>query len=145
MARWRGAAAVVVSLAGLVGCNTGDSTTPGGPSAAVPIAGPTWRLTSIAGRPVLPGTALTALFSTENRVSGTAGCNNYFGSAKAESGRLAVGPLASTLMACGTDGVMEQEARYLAALQAATRYEIRGDELRLGSSAAETTLVFTAR
>jgi len=30
-------------------------------------------------------------------------------------------------------------------LQAATRYEIRGGELRLGPSAADTTLVFTAR
>jgi len=145
MARWRRAAAVIVSLAGLVGCNSGDSTMPGGPSAAVPIAGPTWRVTSIAGRPVLTGTTLTASFSTENRVSGTAGCNNYFGSAKAESGRLAVGPLASTLMACGTDGVMAQEVQYLATLQAAARYEIQGDELRLGPSTADTTLVFTAR
>jgi len=34
---------------------------------------------------------------------------------------------------------------YLASLQAATSYTIQGDELRLGPSAAEVTLVFASR
>jgi hypothetical protein len=36
---------------------------------------------------------------------------------------------------------MDQETRYLAALQAATRFSVEGDELRLGPGAV-TTLVF---
>lgn len=44
-------------------------------------------------------------------MAGTAGCNHYFGSARAEAGRLWVGPLGSTLMACDPDAVMAQETR----------------------------------
>ena len=40
---------------------------------------------------------------------------------------------------------MTQEYGYLGKLQAATRFEVRGDELRLGPSATETTLVFSSR
>jgi heat shock protein HslJ len=107
--------------------------------------GPTWRLTSIGGEPVFAQTTLTAEFSSDDRVSGSAGCNRYFGSARAEAGRLSVGRLASTLMACDPEGVMTQEYQYLASLQAATSYTIRGDELRLGPSATDVTLVFTSR
>jgi heat shock protein HslJ len=49
------------------------------------------------------------------------------------------------MMACGRDGVMEQEMAYLASLQAATSYTIQGGELRLGPSAGEVTLVFASR
>jgi len=146
MAGWKSRAGVVVTVLGLVGCSSGDGTTPTGPSAAaVSLVGPNWSLTTLGGKSVLEGTKLTAAFSSEDGVSGSAGCNSYFGRARAEAGRLSVGPLGSTLMACGRDGVMEQEARYLASLQAAASYTIQADELRLGPSAAEVTLVFTSR
>ena len=77
-------------------------------------------------------------------MSGSAGCNRYFGRARAESGRLSVGPLGSTMMACAQD-VMDQEMLYLASLQAATSYAIEGSELRLGPSAGQVTLVFASR
>jgi len=146
MAGWKSRAGVVVTVLGLVGCSSGDGTTPTGPSAAtVSLVGPNWSLTTLGGKSVLEGTKLTAAFSSEDGVSGSAGCNSYFGRARVEAGRLSVGPLGSTLMACGRDGVMEQERLYLASLQAATSYTIQGDELRLGPSAAEVTLVFTSR
>ena len=45
--------------------------------------------------------------------------------------RSQIGPLASTMMACGEPaGVMEQEAQYLAALQSAATYQIEGNVLR---------------
>jgi heat shock protein HslJ len=79
-------------------------------------------------------------------VTGRAGCNLYFGGARAEAGgTLAVGPLATTMMACSPQTVMEQETAYLAALQAAARYSVTGDELRLGPTAAGTTLVLSSR
>jgi hypothetical protein len=40
---------------------------------------------------------------------------------------------------------MAQEAQYLAVFGAATSYSVNGDELRLGPSASEVTLVFTSR
>ncbi len=146
MLGWRSGAGVVVTVMGLVGCSTGDRTLPSDPTAAAgSLVGPTWHLTSIGGQPIFSGTTLTAEFSSEDRVSGTAGCNRYMGSAKAKAGRLSVGALGSTRMACDPEGVMAQEGRYLAALGAATSYTVSGDELRLGPSAAEATLVFTSR
>jgi heat shock protein HslJ len=142
MARWRRRAGVMVGVLCLVGCSSGNPT---GPNADVSLVGPDWSLTTLGGQPVLEGTKLTAEFSTEDRVAGNAGCNHYFGRARAEAGRLSVGTLGSTLMACLRDGVMEQEARYLASLEAATSYSIHGDELRLGPSAGEATLVFVSR
>ncbi len=77
-------------------------------------------------------------------MSGTSGCNRYFGRATAESGRLSVGPLGSTMMACPQDA-MDQEQAYLAALQAAASYTIEGSELRLSPAAGQPTLVFASR
>ena len=142
MAGWRRRARSVVAVMGLVGCSSGNPT---GPDADVSLVGPDWSLVTLAGQPVLEGTKLSAEFSSEDRVAGAAGCNTYFGRARAEAGRLSVGPLGSTLMACQRDGVMEQETRYLASLQAATTYSIHDDELRLGPSASEVTLVFISR
>jgi heat shock protein HslJ len=138
----RRAAVVVMSGAGLVGCTSGNMTAP---DAAVALVGPTWRLTTIEGQAVLEGSKVTATFTNDSRVSGSAGCNGYFGRAQAESGRLSIGALGSTLMACAPDGVMSQETRYLAALQASSTYRLSGDELRLGRSASDVTLVYTSR
>jgi heat shock protein HslJ len=143
-------ASVMVAVLGFVGCASGNGTIPtiplptasSGPDALV---GPDWTLTSLAGKPKVEGTTLTATFSQDDRVSGSAGCNRYFGGARGEGGSLSVSPLASTMMACGQDGVMEQEQLYLALLQGATRYSIQGSELRLGPGADHVTLVFAAR
>jgi heat shock protein HslJ len=94
---------------------------------------------------VLSGTTITAEFTSEDRVAGSAGCNRYFGSAKAEAGKVTMGPFGATLMACSPEGVMAQEGQYLAALEAAKRYTLSGDELRLGPSEANPTLVFSSR
>ena len=144
LSRWRGLV-VVVMVVGLAGCWSGESSSPSSPSVASSPVGPTWTLTSLDGQPVVAGTTITAEFTSESRVAGSSGCNRYTGRAQADSGRLSVGPLASTLMACERDGVMAQEARYLTLLQAATRYTIAGGELRLGSSATETALVYSSR
>jgi heat shock protein HslJ len=136
------AAALLLATVALAGCNGGNPT---GSTTLDQLIGPTWRLTTIAGQPALAGTTVTAVFSTESRVAGSAGCNSYFGRAQAETGKLSIGPLGSTLMACYPDGVMTQEHSYLRTLETATRFEVRGDELRLGTSASEAALVFTSR
>ncbi len=47
-------------------------------------------------------------------------------------------------MAC-SPAVMTQEDDYYATLGAAKSYTLKGDELRLGPTASEVTLVFTSR
>ena len=140
-------AALVMSGLALAGCNSGNPMAPDGSmgGAGGMIVGPTWRLISIDGHPPIEGTTLTAIFSEDARVAGSAGCNRYFGRANAETGRMLVGPLGSTLMACEANGVMSQEQRFLELLQAAASYSVVGDELRLGPSPSKTTLVFLAQ
>lgn len=87
-----------------------------------------WRLVNMTAAdlptPMLPisSTELTAEFSGD-RIAGSGGCNRFMGGYKLQDGNLNIGPLASTFMAC-EQAVMDQETKYLAALQAAQRYEI---------------------
>lgn len=134
-------AVVAIALVGLVACSADPPTSPNTGGA---IVGPTWHLTTLDGAPVVAGTMVTASFTDEGRVAGSAGCNSYFGSVQADGGRLAVGSLGSTLMACA-EAVMRQETAYLTAFQAARVYSVRGGELRVGPTASEATLVFEAR
>jgi heat shock protein HslJ len=110
--------------------------------AALSLLGPTWRLTSIDGRQALEGVRVTAVFGDENRVSGSAGCNRYFGAAAVADQQMKVGLLATTRMYCGAAGVMPQEQAYLSALETATVYRITGTELQLGPAPGAVTLVF---
>ncbi len=145
---WRGLlAALVMSGLALAGCNSGNPMSPNAPPGGTGgvIVGPTWRLISIDGHPPIEGTTVTAIFSEDARVAGSSGCNRYFGRANAETGRMLVGPLGSTLMACEANGVMTQEQRFLELLQASATYSVVGDELRLGPSPSQTTLVFLAQ
>jgi heat shock protein HslJ len=60
---------------------------------------------------------------------------------------LRIGELRSTLMACiGDDGVsvMEQEARYLEALQLVSSYRLDGSTLTLTGSNGKVSLTFRA-
>jgi heat shock protein HslJ len=110
-------------------------------ASAPPLVGTTWRLTAINGREALPGVRVTARFGDDQRVTGTAGCNQYFGGASVSGARLSVGLLGSTRMHCG-DVVQPQEDAYLSALAQATTYRIEGSELRLGPDSGSATLVF---
>ena len=92
---------------------------------------------------VVAGTKLTAIFDRNDQVSGSAGCNDYNGPAKATPPKISIGPLASTRKACGSpSGVMEQESAYLAALQSAVTYSIQGSslEFRTASGAIAVSL-----
>jgi heat shock protein HslJ len=140
------ALAAVASFA----CNAGDNASPTGAtpvetaSGASSLASTTWRLVSIDGREALAGVRVTAIFTDEGRVSGSAGCNLYTGSALVKGEQLSVGLLATTLMACNAEGVMLQEQNYLSALEKAATYRVAGSELRLGPSPGAVILVFKA-
>jgi heat shock protein HslJ len=79
-----------------------------------------------AGNPTVvePGTTVTLIFDDEGVVSGSGGCNSFFGSyTAADDGTLTIDePLGSTMMAC--EQGMEQEAAFLAALPTVTSFMI---------------------
>jgi len=97
-------------------------------------------------RGVLQDTEITATFnSSERKVTGSAGCNSYFGPYEVKGGNLSVpGSIAATEMAClEPEGVMAQENMYLRTLQSAESYKIQGNELRI--DCGDEILVYTAK
>ena len=94
---------------------------------------------------VLEGSETTAIFNGDDRqVSGSAGCNTYFGDYEAKKNELSISMLAWTARACvEPEGVMEQEQKYLSALQAAESYTIEGGELQI--FCGDQVLVFRSR
>jgi heat shock protein HslJ len=105
------------------------------PEADRPLGGTNWRLTTLidgdAASSILAGTAPTlAVDDLAGRISGSAGCNSYGGSAAFTERSVEVGPLVSTKMACDK-AVMDQERLFLEVLGAAVTWEIEGTTLRL--------------
>ena len=81
---------------------------------------------------VIIDTEITADFSEDGTMSGSAGCNRYNTSFEAADDTISIGVAASTEMACmDPEGIMEQEIQYLAALQNAATYTIQGDRLEI--------------
>ncbi len=72
-------------------------------------------------------------------LTASAGCNRAAGNIKEQGGRLEIGPLAATMMAC-PPAVAKLEARYFAVLERGPSWRIEGDRLTL--SAAGDTLTF---
>jgi heat shock protein HslJ len=108
------------------------------------LAGPTWRLVTLEGRDALAGVRVTAVFGDDNRVSGSGGCNAYFGRAAVSGEQLTVGLLGSTMMYCGAEGVMTQEGAYYSALEKAKVFRVVDGRLQLGPAAGVVTLVYKA-
>lgn len=78
--------------------------------------------------------------SAEGKISGSAGCNSYFGEYEVNGNKLSFpGPIASTEMWCGEE-IGEQERQYLSALTDAESYKIEGDKLTI--NCGQHVLVF---
>lgn len=102
--------------------------------AASPVG--SWTVTSLIHGDALtspiPGTELTATFAEDGTLSGSAGCNRYTASYVAVQGTLEISPPASTRKFCEQpEGVMDQEASYLAALPETARYQLGEHGLEL--------------
>jgi heat shock protein HslJ len=81
---------------------------------------------------VIIGTEMTATFGEDGSLAGSAGCNNYNATYELSGETISIGPAATTRKFCAEpEGIMEQEQEYLAALQTAATYSIRGDRLEL--------------
>jgi len=122
-----------------------ESATPADELAAV--SGRTWKLDSLGEASAVPveGTEITLSFREEGGMAGSSGCNRYQAALEVSpDGRLSVGPIAATRMAC-PEPVMDQEDRYLARLGAITGYEIEDERLTLtDDEGGRLTFVSTA-
>jgi heat shock protein HslJ len=116
----------------------------------VDLEGTTWRVRGYNnGRQavvsVLPGVSLDATFGADGRVTGSAGCNRYFASFSVEGEALSLGPVGASRRACAKpDGVMQQEAAFLAALGSVSTWRVRGERLELRSAGGSRALNLVA-
>jgi heat shock protein HslJ len=102
----------------------------------LPLIGTNWSMLNYNnGRALfgaLAGTEVTALFSADGNLTGTAGCNNYKASYQVDNNSIEIGPTATARKLCSEpEGIMEQEKDYLAALESAARYSIDRQQLVL--------------
>lgn len=90
------------------------------------------------------GTEITASFAEDGALSGSAGCNTYRTRYTMDRGAIEIDPPAATKKACAEpDGIMEQEAAFLAALPLAARYEVTGASLDLLTAEGTFVAEFT--
>lgn len=105
-----------------------------------PLAGTQWQVVRIGGADRISGTELSLSFA-EGQAGGHSGCNSFGGSYEIEGDRLVFRELTLTLMACmEPEGVMDQEAAYLDALNSTERFEIRNGSMVLFHAQGERIL-----
>ena len=74
-----------------------------------PLDGTSWELYAYRKSHPIQGSTLTVSFEG-GQIHGSSGCNSYGGSYEVDGGKIAVGKIFATLMACSEpEGLMEQE------------------------------------
>ena len=98
-----------------------------------------WTAVSSSPQALVTGSTMTISFDG-SRVTGSAGCNGYGSrSARVSNGTLIMGETASSAMACVGPGLMEQEERFYAMLNARPQIQVDGDTLVLTGEAMAVT------
>jgi heat shock protein HslJ len=108
------------------------------------LTGKVWALTALNGQHLVAGTNISAQFTSDGIVSGSAGCNQYTGKYTVSGGNIAFDPsITTTMMAC-LQPVMEQESAYLKMLAKAKTYTVNGDELTFTGADKRTLATYKA-
>ena len=93
---------------------------------------------------IIIGSEITATFADEGTLSGSAGCNTYNASYTTDGDAIEIDAPSSTKMLCPEpEGVMDQEAAYLAALPTAAAFRVSGGLLELLSAEGSAVVTYT--
>ena len=120
------------------------------PQVSVGLTNTVWSATGVnngnqAVVSLVNGSEITAIFAEDGTLSGSAGCNNYSTSYTIDGDSITIAMGASTMMFCGEpEGVMDQEAQYLAALETAATYTIAADRLELRTADGALAVSYVA-
>jgi heat shock protein HslJ len=119
------------------------------PAASESLTGTTWILDSYheneAVVSVITGTEISLSLDKDGKISGLAGCNNYFGAYETDGAALSFKQVGATLMYCDEpEGLMAQETTYLSLLETAASYGITEDQLTVKNASGAVILTFTA-
>lgn len=89
----------------------------------------------------IAGTELTATFTSDGKLTGSAGCNTYTTTYRGSGGAISIAQPATTRIMCPEE-VMVQEMAFLAALSATTNYRVEGSRLSLLTASGTFTAIF---
>jgi putative lipoprotein len=110
---------------------------------AAGLGGTAWRLEDLGGAGVLDNVEATLEFPETGKVAGRGSCNRFFGEVEISGQSIGFGALGSTRMSC-VEAVMNQEAKYLKALEGAERFMLDGSMLLIYSKGMDQPLRFMA-
>ncbi len=106
------------------------------------LPGSEWLLEDLDGHGVIDNVQATISFAEAGKVTGMGSCNRFFGAVEIAGDNIRLGPLGSTRMACA-EAAMNQETKYLEALQSAERFAWKDPNLLIYSKGLEKPLRFT--
>jgi len=94
---------------------------------------------------VVEGTTITAAFTEDGKLTGSAGCNNYMTAYTVDGNSITIEPPATTRKLCPEpEGAMDQEAAFTTMLPQAATYSIRGNVLELRTAEGALIVSFAA-
>ena len=112
-------------------------------AAQADLVGSKWVAEDILGRGVVDRVQSTLQLLAGRQVAGSGGCNQFGGKGVFANGKIEIGDLVSTQMAC-PPAVLAQESSFMQALAASKRYEIGRDGLlRFYDARGNATLRFS--
>ena len=128
-------------------CNLLAAQTPASSSSAESKSANTqWRLASFGASgtesPVIEGTTITLKFGADGRGGGSGGCNSYGGEYRERGDNLSFGQIISTKRACLEQSANQQEQRYFAALESASKFKISDNRLTIFHGDGRSVLNF---
>lgn len=105
---------------------------------ADPLDGTAWILTDFSGVALPDGAVVTVEFA-DGQMSGISACNSYGGAYEIVDGAIVVDEMASTLMACLDEGIMELESQVQQALMGISGFSVSDDTLTLETEVGTMT------
>lgn len=97
-----------------------------GDAGAAEISEHAWQAEDIDRGGIIDNSMVTLEFTDDGQVAGSTGCNRYFGKALLGDGAFSASAVGSTRRACAA-ALMDQERRFLDALQSAERFKVEND------------------
>jgi len=117
----------VPAVLALTGCSPEDDTQR---HSTISLPGTVWQIEDIDKAGIVDRSMITLQFADAEGTAGSTGCNRYFGSFSLEGEQLIFSQLGSTRRAC-IPALMDQERRFLEALQGIASYSVDDRELLL--------------
>ena len=112
----------LLALAACAGASPGSGDT---------LDGTSWELMAYGETKPIPGTTITATFEN-GQMSGSAGCNTYFGSYQLNGDKMWVVDMAMTEMAClEPEGALEQELVFAELMRGAQTFQLANGQLQI--------------